>query len=573
MEETHNLQPREESVDSLAWVLKYDFPNPVLMAKADLLVPILVTKVKGRLGVIDGIHRLAQAIKLGRKTILVREVPSHVLRRHSAETWNGHIEKVALASDKPEKEKPHVIRALSKLDKENGVLLDHSVGSGKTRLFLKAVEKAQAQNKDKNARSLIVAPASLVTNIDREVKKHKLKIDLSKVDAMSYEKAVLDADKLRKNKYLIAIADEGHRLRNFETKRHIELSDIFQDANKRVIATASPAYNHVSDIAPLVNITAGRKILPEGKKEFEEMYVNTGDEPTPILKRILGAEPKEKHTLKNKKQLGEILNKYVDHYNLEDDPEAAKHFPKKTESVIEVPMSKTQMGLYKYYENNLPWYLKLKVRGNLPLDKRDSAALNIYSQAIRQTSNSVKPFMPNYDETSPKIMAAVDSLHKKHKKNKNYKGLVYSTYMNAGVKDYSNELSKRGIEHSVYHGGLSREQKDAIVDKYNSSDRHVLLVTSSGAEGLNLKGTRHIQVLEPHFNAEKIKQIVGRGTRYKSHDHLPEKDRHVEVEHFHSTFPDTIFGKSTEYSIDQYLHHNAKTKDDVSKQLRDLMKK
>jgi SNF2 family DNA or RNA helicase len=483
---------------------------------------------------------------------------------------NRFLEK--LAKQAPEKEKPHVERALAKLEKEKGVLVDHSVGSGKTRLFLKAVERAQAQNKDPNARSLIVAPASLVTNIEREVEKHKLKIDLSKVDAMSYEKAVNSSEKLRKNKYLIAIADEGHRLRNPGTRRHNELSYLFADADKRLIATATPSFNHASDIAPLVNLAAGREVLPEGRSAFEKEYVYTGEAPAPLLKRIMGGEPQEVHTLRNTKKLGEVLNKYVDHYNLMDDPEAAKHFPKKTENVIKVKMSPTQMGVYKYYENALPWHLKLKVRSGLPLNKRDTAALNMYSQAIRQTSNSIKPFMPQHEEVSPKLLAAVSSVEKRHKASKQYKGLVYSNYMNAGVTEYANELKKRGIDHSIYHGGLNPTQKDAIVDKFNNSDKHVLLVTSSGAEGLNLKGTRHVQILEPHFNRSKVDQIIGRATRYKSHDHLPEKDRTVDVEHFQSTFPDTIFGKSKDHAIDEYLHHNSQTKDDLSQEIRRLIK-
>lgn len=486
---------------------------------------------------------------------------------------NKYLLKIA-KSDKPSEVKlrPHTARALSKLDKENGILVDHSVGSGKTLLFLKAIERAQAKNKDPKARSLITAPASLVSNIDKEVKKHNLKIDLSKVDALSYEKAVNRSEELKKNKYLIAIADEGHRLRNFESKRHKELQDLFLDADKRVIATATPSYNHVSDIAPLINLVAGHKALPEGRKAFEEEYVYTGKSHVPFLKRILGEKAKEVHSLKNTATLKKIMDKYVDHYDLKKDPEAMKHFPTSSEKVVEVKMSPIQMGVYKYYEDNLPAHLRLKVRAGIPMNKRDTAALNLYSQAIRQSSNSIKPYMPKYEEVSPKIKTALDNLEAKHKSIEGYKGLVYSNYMNAGVQEYSDELTKRGIKHSIYHGGLSAKEKDAIVEEYNNSDKHVLLVTSSGAEGLNLKGTRHVQILEPHFNKSKIDQIIGRATRYMSHDHLPEKDRNVEVEHYQSTFPDTIYGKSTQTSIDQYLHQNSKTKDALSEQLRNLTK-
>ena len=490
------------------------------------------------------------------------------------------LEKAALLMSKPKEktetekrpaEKEHVVRALKKLEKEDGVLLDHSMGSGKTRLFLLAVEKAQAQNPDSKKRSLIVAPASLVTNIDKEVKKHNLKIDLSKVDALSYEKAVIDANKLRKNKYLIAIADEGHKLSNTKTQRHSELSDIFKDADKRVIASATPSYNKVSDISPLVNLVAGRNVLPEGAKQFEDEFVNTGKEPVPLLRKLLGSKPQEKHNLKNTKVLSKILSKYVDHYDLEKDPKMAKHFPTMEEKVVRVEMSPTQAGVYKYYEDELPWRLKVRVRAGLPIDKQDSKALNMYSMAIRQASDSVQPFLPQFEEVSPKIMTAVDNLEKEHKKNPDYKGLVYSNFKTAGLEQYSKELTRRGIEHSIYHGGLSKDQKDKIIDAHNAAKKNVLLVTSSGGEGISLKGTRQVQLLEGHFNKSKLDQLVGRARRIYSHDHLPEKDRHVKVEYYHSVFKKNKLGMSSGYSIDEYLHHHAKTKDDVSQQLRELI--
>lgn len=504
-----------------------------------------------------------------RKKVKWKDRLKNLIRRRTDENY---IEKKAAEeAKKPTPLKPHAKRALAKLDKENGVLVDHSMGSGKTLLFLKAVEREQSRNKKKSDRQLILAPASLVTNVQKEIDKHGLKIDMSRLDVMSYEKAVKEADTLSKNTYSLAAADEGQKLRNTGTQRHGVLSDILKNANKRLIASGTPSYNHASDIAPLINIVAGRKVLPEGKKEFEKEFVNVGTEPVPILKRIMGGEPREKLTLKNTDKLGKILNKYVDYYDLQKDPEAVKHFPKKNDSIVQVEMSPEQMGVYKYYEDSLPWHLRLKVRANLPMNKQDAAALNIYSQAIRQSSNSIKPFMPNYEHTSSKVRAAVDSLEKRYKGNKNYRGIVYSNYMNAGVKEYSDELKKRGIEHAIYHGGLTSAQKDAIVEKYNKDKRGVMIITSSGAEGLNTLGTRHVQVLEPHYNKSKIDQIVARATRYKSHDHLPEKDRNVDVEHFQSVFPKSRFGKK-EHAIDEYLHHNSMAKDELSQQLRELIK-
>lgn len=483
---------------------------------------------------------------------------------------NKYLTKIAKQSEK-EGLRPHQERALKKLDQMGGVILDHSTGSGKTRTFLEAIARAQKEN-DKE-KSLIIAPASLVSNIDKEIAKHHINIDRSRLDAYSYEKATNIATELKGRKYGIAVFDEAHKLRNTSTKRHQELSEVVQHARKKVLATATTAYNHPSDIAPLVNIAAGDKILPQDKKSFDNRFIDKIVEQPPLLKRLLGSAPNEKHVLKNKKELKEKLQRYIDHYDLADDPSAKDKFPERIEKTVEVPMSGQQQALYKYLEGKLPFHLRLKVRMNLPLDKRDAASLNAFSTGIRQVSNSVRAHMPNYEEVTPKVKSVVDSLEKSHNEDKNFRGVVYSNYLQAGLEDYSRELTKRGIPHSAFHGGMSKTQKDQTVLDYNSGKSKVMLISSSGAEGLDLKGTKKIQVLEPHFNHSKIKQVMGRGIRYGSHDHLPPEERKVEVEHYLSVFPKSRFSFGPkQHSIDEYLKHNSQTKNEISDQMKNLVK-
>lgn len=489
---------------------------------------------------------------------------------------NKYLEKIAKELNKKPQQakgyipKEHHSRVLKKLETQDGILVDHSVGSGKTGLFLKAIENAQ--KKDKNAHALVIAPASLVSNVHRQAKDLGIDIDPARLEALSYEKAVNEADRLKKKKFAIAVADEGHKLRNTSTARHQHLSEVISAADKRLIATATPTYNHASDISALVNLAAGGRVLPQGKKDFDERFVDKKVEQPPLLKRIFGHGPKEVHVLKNKKELTDKLNKYVDRYDLRDDPEAADKFPKQIETVIETPMSSEQHALYKYMEGRLPWHLRLKVRMNMPLDKKESSQLNAFSTGVRQVSNSIKPFMPKSQGTTPKISKAVDNLQSKHKSDKNFRGVVYSNYIDAGLNDYSEELTRRKIKHAVYTGKLSAAEKDKMVEDYNSGKTKVLLISSSGAEGLNLKGTKLIQVLEPHHNESKVKQVIGRGNRYESHAHLPAKERKLEVERYHTVFPNGIFGKPKTHSIDQYLHHNSQSKDELSEELKSLIK-
>lgn len=484
---------------------------------------------------------------------------------------NKYFVKASEVKDRGQALRPHTARALKKLEKQDGLLVDHSMGSGKTLLYLKAIEAYQKKNPTEQ--TLIIAPASLTSNVGKEIRKHGVDIDMSRLEILSYEKATIDADRLKKKVYGMVVADESHRLRNSATKRHKELSEIIVKAKKRVLGTGTTAYNHASDIGPLVNLAAGRRVLPEGKAEFEARYIRKSVEQPPFLKRILGHPPKEIHHLKNKGELEKILRAHIDHYDLRDDPSAKDKFPEKIETVKEVQMSPEQSALYKYMEGKLPFHLRMKVRMNMPLDKKDVASLQAFSTGIRQVSNSMNAFMPNYDKPTPKIQAAVDSLEADHKKNKKFKALVYSNFLNSGLNDYSAELTRRGISHSVYHGGLNKTQKDKILQDYNEDKTRVMLFSSSGTEGLNTKGTRKVQILEPHFNKSKISQAVARAVRYESHEHLPVRDRKVDVEHWHSVFPAKKWYMGPKnHSIDQYLHHNSNVKSEISDQMKELVK-
>lgn len=488
---------------------------------------------------------------------------------------NKYLEKIAKDSDK--KSKPlqeHQLRSVEKLLKNKGVILAHSTGSGKTLTILEAVRRVQ--ERDKDSKQLVITPASLTTNIDKDHKKHGLKLDTGRMETISYEKAVNNLDRLLKENYSLVAMDEGHKLRNTDTKRFKGLQQLIGKADHRLIATATPIYNSPEDISPLVNLVHGDKILPTVKRDFESKYINRKiEDPGIVSQFLLGKRPGEKVTLRNKGELAKILNTYVDHYDVKDDPNSAKHFPSKVEETHKVPMDVGQERMYKYLENDIPFLLKMKIRHNMPLSKQESAQLNAFSTGVRQVSNSTRPYVKGGGASvSPKIVKAVDELEKHHKADKNFRGVVYSNYLGAGLHDYSEHMTERGLKHTLYHGGLSKKEKDAAVEAYNSGKVPSLLISSSGAEGLDLKGTKLIQVLEPHFNKSKIDQVVGRGARYKSHEHLPEEERQVKIQHFHSTFRPGFLGKANKNkTIDEYLHANSANKDDVVNKIKSLINK
>ena len=64
----------------------------------------------------------------------------------------------------------------------------------------------------------------------------------------------------------------------------------------------------------------------------------------------------------------------------------------------------------------------------------------------------------------------------------------------------------------------------------------VMMITASGAEGINLKNTRYVHIVEPYWNMVRVDQVVGRARRICSHEELPPELRTVQVFVYLSVF-------------------------------------
>jgi hypothetical protein len=71
---------------------------------------------------------------------------------------------------------------------------------------------------------------------------------------------------------------------------------------------------------------------------------------------------------------------------------------------------------------------------------------------------------------------------------------------------------------------------------------------------------------------EKIKQVQGRGARYKSHEALPPELRSMKIQRYLATRPrDTgWFAKPPEGAIDEYMLRLGANKEDLINQFQDL---
>ena len=79
----------------------------------------------------------------------------------------------------------------------------------------------------------------------------------------------------------------------------------------------------------------------------------------------------------------------------------------------------------------------------------------------------------------------------------------------------------------------------------------VLMITSAGSEGINLRNTRYVHIMEPYWHPVRSEQVIGRARRICSHQSLPKALQTVEVFIYIMTFTDAQL--KSEFAIELKL--------------------
>ena len=483
---------------------------------------------------------------------------------------NKYLEKIAYNLDK------HQSRAVKRLRENKGLIAAHSMGSGKTLTALSAIE--DLKKKKNNINVIMIVPASLVSNVWKEIDKHDMDITKDDLKVISYRKATTQAEDLSSRRWDLAILDESHGIRNLDTQKSKSVQDILKNADEKLLLSGTPSYNKPEDLGIQLRLASGDESIPVGQ-EFRNRYIKDEKVEPGFFKSLVGVKPGNRQELKNKRELKELLIKNMDYHDATK--EDRENFPDTEEEKVKVEMSPKQKEVYRFLEGKVPLRTRLKIRSGLPPSKQESKALNAYLQGVRQASNSIAPYAKEKDRKkeeirySPKMREAVKRQKQQADQDKNFRSVVYSNYLESGQNPMKELLEREGLRTEKFHGGLSKKQKQDIVKKYNEGKIDSLLLSSSGAEGIDLKGTKLMQVMEPHFNKSKIDQAVARGSRFKSHKHLPHNEQKMKVEHYQSTLPRgfarKITGRSGDKAVDEYLYDISKNKDALNEKIIELI--
>jgi hypothetical protein len=116
----------------------------------------------------------------------------------------------------------------------------------------------------------------------------------------------------------------------------------------------------------------------------------------------------------------------------------------------------------------------------------------------------------------------------------------------------------------------------------------VLMITASGAEGINLENVRFVHLTEPYWHPVRLEQVIGRARRVCSHKNLPESLRTVKAFLYLMVFSDeqlasdqsielrlqdkSRLDKTTPLTTDQSLYEIATIKETINEQILTAVK-
>lgn len=466
-----------------------------------------------------------------------------------------------------------------------GLLLYFTMGMGKTRTAVAVALSAI------NTNVIIILPKSLQKNfedtllyVERELGvRMQNKINYISMDAYnSY--AQLDRIKSGLDNSLI-IVDEAHNLfksiinGNTETNAHRIYERIMYAKNSKILfLTGTPVAKDPFELVPCMNMLAGSEILPVYYEQFNSLYIDY-----------------KNRDIINRSFLANRLVGLVSYMTMSES--SRNMFPVELPTIIsKIEMSKLQYR--KYLQEREKEEVNKKSASMTKSNKVQAMAIpkqtsmSSYYIRSRSASNYVVSIEDTSitNENSPKLALIAQRVT-------NASGLVmvYSQFVNShGLKQLTYYLKEYGfsefldssseseqLRYTLFTGDVHVKLRDKILSVFNSNkNKHgqiikAILVSKTGAEGIDLKNVRETHQLEPYWDLSRDNQVKARAIRYGSHLALPESERTVQPYLYISIANQEIWQHLKEKepkTIDEVFHERAVEKDIINTKFRDLLK-
>ncbi len=431
--------------------------------------------------------------------------------------------------------KKHQLKVANYINKETKIfgpepakalIVAHGVGTGKTITSILSAVCFLKNNPGKKV--IILAPASILEQFSNEVKKLVNEEFIKDVYCYShtwwlnhFKRTIIDLNEIKNKKNIdkyieneieeleediqanpdivekefilpddnMLIVDEAHKFRT-ETAKNAGytyarlLNEAALRSKKVLLLTATPVVNSEKDLRNYLAIVNEQTI----EKEYKEASVNN---------------------LKKDKFLKNYVKCAFSYFKSDD----TENYPVVNEHIIKIPMTEDYEKMYDKVQDN-----RIKEEPSLVenFNKDPIPFLNGLRKAVNFTNME-----------SPKIKWILDKVLDEVSHNRRV--VIYSALKDFGVNIIRDGLKHLEIECGIITGNVNKNKRFEIMSDYNSGKVPVLLISAAGAEGLDLKETRSLIILEPYWNDARLDQVKGRAVRYRSHANLPKKDRTVDI--------------------------------------------
>lgn len=309
-------------------------------------------------------------------------------------------------------------------------------------------------------------------------------------------------------KWDLVIVDEAHHLRNRSTQAWKFASELQKQFI--LLLTATPVQNNLEELYNLVTLLEPG--LLSTAKQFQKRFVDRRDKLTPLHVDELHALLSEVMVRNRRSTVGlQFTRRWA-----------------RTELVTPSP---AEQDLYRDVTEF--------VRGQLRTAKEGGAlsrmALLTLQMALGSSSQAAAGTLRKIAE-HPKLAAAgrqtlVDLADRAAAQRASTKAdrllnlvdefrdkMVIFTQFRATQEMLQRRLSAAGHDVAVFHGGLSRLEKEAAVARFRGPAR-LLLCTEAGSEGRNLQFAHAVGNFDLPWNPMKIEQRIGRLSRIgQTHD-------------------------------------------------------
>jgi len=407
--------------------------------------------------------------------------------------------------------------------RNHGILAVHGLGTGKTLTAVAASQCFLDANPDKQV--IVVTKSALIATFRDGMEQQYVNIkNDDRYKFFSYEGFMGHAGVCAGN---MLIVDEAHNLRAPKSKKKESVVACAATASKVLLLSATPIVNNTMDLANLIAMVHGYS---------QPDY-------TPF---------------RNKDQIpveyiySQLRNR-VSVFMRED---ADKDFPRRIDHQIDIPMTPQFYRTYRNIEMN---------------KEAEMAAYGIKSQAFYSGLRTalLKQLGDSADQSKVGVVVGLVE----ESVQQGGKIVVYSNFVSSGTQQIAEWLKQQGTPYVEVTGKTSAKRRREAVDMYNSDQVQVMLISGAGGEGLDLKATRDIVIMDPPWNMSKLEQAIGRAIRRGSHSALPECDRYVNVYTLYLYKPENIKDLDDRtLSVDEFFREQQiKKKGELSKEILNIL--